>query len=360
MALRVETVILGPQTEQYAGRGQDAQSLSSIAAVAKRAERQGFDALNTPEAGHDPFLPLGIAAEHTRNIGLGTNVAIAFPRSPMATAQVAWDLQHLSAGRFRLGLGTQVKGHIERRYATPWTAAPGPRLREYILCMQAMFASFRNPDAPSYFEGEHYQYSLMPPFFNPGPIAYPDPPVYIAAVNTYNARLCGELCAGLRAHPVATFAYTRDVLMPAIAEGAAKSGRELAAIDIVGSPFLALGADEEGVEKAKAALKQSIAFYASTRSYHAVLQYHGWEEVGARLHRLSVEGKWTELPLQISDEMLQEWAVVATYDDFASQLRARAAGSYSSVLLDLPPALREDGDRVADIVATLKSEGAPQ
>lgn len=354
MPLKVETVILGPQTDQYAGRGQDAQSLGSIAAAGERAERLGFDVVNTPEAGHDPFLPIPIIAEHTRRIRLGTNVAVAFPRSPLATAQVAWDLQHLSGGRFQLGLGTQVKGHIERRYATPWTGAPGPRLREYILCLQAMFKTFQNPGNPVYFEGEHYRYTLMSPFFNPGPIEHPDIPIYIAAVNTYNARLCGELCAGLRAHPVATFAYSRDVIMPAIAEGASRAGRTLADIDVVGSPFLAVAADEEGVEKAKAALKQHIAFYASTRSYHSVLSYHGWDDLGAKLHRLSVEGKWTELPLQISDDMLDEWAIVGTYDELAAKLKARAAGSYTSVLLDLPKALRSDDERVAQIVAELK------
>jgi probable F420-dependent oxidoreductase len=353
MSLKVESVILGPETDQYAGRGQDAQSLTSIAEAGRRAERLGFDVVNTPEAGHDAFLPLGIVAEHTNNIRLGTNVAIAFPRSPLVTAQVAWDLQHLSGGRFQLGLGTQVKGHIQRRYATPWTGAPGPRLREYIQCMQAMFKTFQTPGEPTYFEGEHYQYTMMAPFFNPGPIEHPDVPIYIAAVNTYNAKLCGELCAGLRAHPVASFAYSRDVLIPAIEEGAKKAGRSLDDVDIVGSPFLALGADEEGVEKAKEALKQQVSFYASTRSYHAVLRYHGWEDLGAKLHELSIEGKWTELPKQITDEMLEEWAIVATYDEFPARLKARAKGAYTSVLLDLPRALKEDDDRVADIVRQL-------
>ena len=222
--------------------------------------------------------------------------------------------------------------------------------------MQAMFKTFQNPKEPVYFEGEHYQYTLMSPFFNPGPIDHPDIPIYIAAVNTYNAKLCGELCAGLRAHPVATFSYSRDVLTPAIEAGARKSGRALEEIDIVGSPFLALGADEEGVEKAKAALKQKVSFYASTRSYHAVLRYHGWDDLGAKLHQLSVQGKWTELPKQITDEMLDEWAIVATYDEFPAKLKARAAGSYTSVLLDIPKALQQDEDRVADIVRQLHDD----
>lgn len=356
MSLKVESIILGPETDQYAGRGQEAQSLTSIAEAGQRAERLEFDVVNTAEAGHDPFLPLGIVAEHTSNIRLGTNIAVAFPRSPMATAQVAWDLQHLSGGRFQLGLGTQVKGHIERRYATPWTGAPGPRLREYILCLQAMFKSFQTPGDPTYFEGEYYQYTMMSPFFNPGPIEHPDIPIYIAAVNTYNAKLCGELCAGLRAHPVATFAYSRDVLIPAIEEGARKAGRKLEDVDIVGSPFLALAADEEGVEKAKEALKQKVSFYASTRSYHAVLKYHGWEDLGIKLHELSVQGKWAELPKQITDDMLEEWAIVGTYDELPAKLKARVAGAYSSVLLDLPKALQQDEDRVADIIKQLHED----
>jgi len=249
-----------------------------------------------------------------------------------------------------------VKGHIQRRYATPWTGAPGPRLREYIQCMQAMFKTFQNPEEPTYFEGEHYQYTMMSPFFNPGPIEHPDVPIYIAAVNTYNAKLCGELCAGLRAHPIATFAYSRDVLAPAIEKGAKLSGRTLADVDIVGSPFLALGADEEGVEKAKEALKQQVSFYASTRSYHSVLKYHGWEDLGAKLHELSVQGKWTELPKQITDEMLEEWAIVGTYDELPARLRARAAGAYNSVLLDLPRALLQDEDRVAEIVKQIHED----
>lgn len=356
MSLKVEYAILGPDTDQYAGHGQSARSLTEIAEAGRRAELMGFDVVNTPEAGHDPFLPLAIVAEHTSNIRLGTNVAVAFPRSPMVTAQVAWDLQHLSSGRFQLGLGTQVKGHIARRYATPWTGAPGPRVREYILCLQAMFRSFQNPGQPTYFEGEHYQYTMLPPFFNPGPIEYPEIPIYIAAVNTYNARLCGELCAGLRAHPVATFAYSRDVLKPAIEEGAQKAGRTLHDIDIVGSPFLALGADEEGVEKAREALRKQVSFYASTRSYHAVLKYHGWEDLGMKLHELSVQGKWAELPEQITDDMLEEWAIIGTYDEFPARLKARAAGAYNSVLLDLPNALRQDEDRVASIVQQLQAD----
>ncbi|MFQ5699406.1 MAG: TIGR03617 family F420-dependent LLM class oxidoreductase [Myxococcota bacterium] len=350
--LRVETVILGPDSDQYAGRGQGAMTIPGIAATARWVEAMGFDGLSTPEAGHDPFVPLAICAEHTERVRLGTNVAIAFPRSPLVTAQIAWDLQQLSGGRFQLGLGTQVKGHNERRYATPWTGAPGPRLRDYLLCMKAMFHAFETGEAPDH-RGEHYQFSLMPPFFSPGPIDHPQIPLVIAAVNPYMARLAGELCDGLRLHPIATFRYTRQVVLPAILEGARKAGRARGEIELIGAPFLAIGKDEQAVERAKAALKQQIGFYASTRTYHRVLEFHGWLDTGARLHELSLAGRWTEMPDQISDEMLEEWAVIATYDQLAERVRGCAEGLFDTVLLDLPRELRDDGERVREIVAQL-------
>jgi probable F420-dependent oxidoreductase len=352
VALKIETVMLSPETEQYAGKGQTTATIAAIAAAARKVEELGFDGATTPEAGHDPFLPLMIAAEHTRRLTLGTNVAIAFPRSPLVTAQIAWDLQQLSGGRFQLGLGTQVKGHNERRYVAPWTAPPGPRLREYLLCLKAMFETFQS-GTPTYFKGAHYQFTLMAPFFNPGPIEHPQVPIYIAAVNPYMARLVGELCDGVRLHPISTFRHAREVVVPTIAAGAQKAGRTLADVDVVGAPFLALGRDEQGVEKAKAAVKQRIAFYASTRTYHSVLEFHGWKDLGMRLHQLSVEGKWQEMPRLISDDMLAEFAVVGTYDELVPKLAARARGIFTTVLLDLPPELRADDDRVRDVVRGL-------
>lgn len=352
MPFKVETGLLNPDTAQYAGKGQAKPTIADVAAAAKKTEALGFDGVCTPEAGHDPFLPLTIAAEHTTTIHLGTNVAIAFPRSPMVTAQLAWDLQQLSGGRFNLGLGTQVKGHNELRYSTPWTAGPGPRLREYLLVLKAIFDGFTTGKAKP-FEGEHYKFSLLPPFFSPGPIDYPAPPIYIAAVNTYMAKLGGELCDGLRLHPIGTFSYTKAVVLPAIAAGAAKGGRALADIEVIGAPFLATGATEADVEKAKQALKQHVAFYASTRTYHTVLAHHGWEDLGAELHTLSKEGKWQELPKLLTDDMLAEWAVIATHDRLAAEVRARCEGIFSTVLLDLPGNLARDEDRVQDIVRSL-------
>jgi probable F420-dependent oxidoreductase len=353
VAFRVQTVILGPDTDQYAGEGQGTTDIRGIAAAARRCEELGFDGLTAPEAGHDPFLPLVLAAEHTQRIALGTNVAIAFPRSPMVTAQLAWDLQHLSGGRFQLGLGTQVKGHVERRYASDWTGSPGPRLREYLLCVKAMFETFQKGGRPE-FESEHYRFTLMNPFFNPGPIEHPEIPIHLAAVNPYMARLAGELGDGLRLHPIATFRYAREVVLPAIEAGAEKAGRKPSEIDLIGAPFLAIANDEAGVAAAKQALKQHIAFYASTRTYHAVLEFHGWEGVGQELHRLSREGGWKEMPTQITDEMLDEWAIVGTRDELVTRLRERCSDIFSTVLLDLTPALRRDEDWLEETVRALQ------
>jgi len=354
MAFRVES-LLNPGTEEYAGGGQEVMGIAGIAAAARKVEELGFDGAMTPEAGLDPFLPLMIVAEHTQRITLGTNVAIAFPRSPMVTAQIAWDLQRFSRGRFRLGLGTQVKGHNERRYSTPWNVPPGPRLREYIQCLRAIFETFQSGKKPSY-AGQYYQFTLMSPLFNPGPIEHAYVPIDIAVVNTYIAGLAGELCDGVRLHPIATFKYAREILLPVIAKGAAKAGRPVSAVTMIGAPFLAIGGNAKEVEEARNALRQKIAFYASTRTYHTVLDFHGWHDTGMKLHDLSLEGKWKELPALITDEMLEEWAIVATYDEFAAKAKQRCAGIFDNILLDLPPQVRANESWLRGVVQALHAD----
>jgi len=351
--VRVESGLLNIETEQYAGQGQEGMHIGHLAAAARKLEELGFDGTTMPEAGHDPFLPLVVAAEHTQRIALATNVAIAFPRSPLITAQLAWDLQQLSGGRFQLGLGTQVKGHNERRYCAPWTGAPGPRLREYVQTLRAMFEAFQH-GGKAKFEGEHYRFTLMPPFFNPGPITHAHVPIYLAVVNKYMARLAGELCEGVRLHPIATFSYTRAVVMPQIEAGARKAGRSLQDIDLVGAPFLALGRNAEDLAKAKQDAKQRIAFYASTRTYHSVLEHHGWADVGLQLHDMSLKGKWQEMPGLITDEMLDEWAIVATYDDFVPTMRKRCGNLFTTVTVELPVPMRKDAALTRDVVAALQ------
>jgi len=338
--MRIETAVVAPTIE-------------ALAKYAGQMEEIGYDSIITPEAGHDPFLPLMIVAEHTKRMTFGTGVAIAFPRSPFVTAQMAWDLQRYSGGRFLLGLGTQVKGHNERRYSTPWPSPPGPRMREYILCLKAIFNTFQSSARPD-FTGKHYQFTLISPFFNPGPNQNGQLPIYISAVNKYNCRLVGELCDGIRMHGFNTAKYTKEVILPAIEEGARKAGRKLSDIDVVGGGFIVTGRNQEEIEKAKGPVKQQIAFYGSTRAYFPVLELHGWGEVGQRLFRLSMEGKWPQMAEEITDEILDEFAVVGTYDELLPKIKERYFGLVST--LDFGFGLRsaEDQERLSWLVQELK------
>ena len=349
--MRIETLLLTPGV---AGGVAGLPDIEGLATSARRIEEMGFDGATTPEAGHDPFLPLMIAAEHTKRITLGTNVAIAFPRSPFAVAQIAWDLQRLSGGRFKLGLGTQVKGHNERRYSTPWTGPPGPRLREYVLCLKEIFKTFQQGTKPA-FQGKHYQFTLISPFFNPGPIEHPDVPIYISALNTYMARLAGELCDGVLLHPLGSHKYTKDVVLPAIRAGAQKAGRAESDVDVVASPFIITGKDEATVQAALGPVRQQIAFYSSTRTYHTVLNYHGWTEVGPELHALSIEGRWTDMMKLITDDMLHEIATIGTYDEIVPKLKERWGGVCTTLFMAVGPHIWSDEDKLRELLQALRS-----
>jgi probable F420-dependent oxidoreductase len=330
-----------------------ALGISGIAEGARRREELGFDGIISSEtAGHDPFLPLLVAAEHTSRVRLGTGVAVSFPRSPMTVAQTAWDLQRLSGGRFELGLGTQVKGHNERRYGVPWTGSPGARMREYVECLHAIFATFQNRESPKWYEGQHYRFTMLPPVFAPQPIEQPCIPLNLAAVNDYMSALAGELCTGVFAHPVCTARYMKEVMLPAVVSGAWKSGRTLAAIDVIGAPIIVTGRTQEELAAEKRLLKQRIAFYASTRTYHRVFEVHGWLEMGQRLHAMSVEGRWKEMVELIPDEMAEEFATIGMLDEIGAKLAERWGGILTT--LNLPTDFPLDDEKlVGDLVAKL-------
>jgi probable F420-dependent oxidoreductase len=331
--------------------------IAGIAARARRIEETGFDAILASEtSGHDPFFPLLVAAEHTERVGLATGVAIAFPRAPMVVAQMAWDLQRLSGGRFTLGLGTQVKGQSERRYGVPWTGAPGPRLREYVACLRAILETFQHPEAPRWYRGEHYRFDLLPPVFRPEPIAHPHVPIHVAAVNPFMSRLAGEACDGVFAHPVCTPRYVREVMLPAVRGAAAAAGRSAGAVEIVHAPIVVTARDRAALEKEKALHRRRVAFYGSTRTYHPVFALHGFEDLGMRLHALSLEGKWEEMTRLVPDEMAAEFATIATLDELGGALRERWSGLVDTLYLptDLPLDTGEDRARVRGVVEALR------
>jgi probable F420-dependent oxidoreductase len=303
----------------------DINDLGRVAADAQAAEAVGFDALWTSEIAHDPYLPLALAAAATTRVGLGTAIALAFTRSPTTTAHTAWDLARLSNGRFILGLGTQVQAHIERRFGLPW-AAPAPRLRDYIAAMRAVWASWQTGDRLRH-TGEFYRLTLMTPFFNPGPIAHPDVPVFIAGVNQQLCRLAGEGCQGFAVHPFHTARYLQEAILPWINEGLVSAGRTRAAIQISATVFAVTGATGAERAKMRAAVRQQIAFYASTPTYRTLLDLHGWGAIGEQLGPMALRGQWAEMAALISDEMLAAFAVEGeTLADAARQVRARYHG----------------------------------
>ncbi len=312
----------------------DANPLPTITALARTAESIGAAAVWTPETGHNSFLPLVLAAEHTQQIQLGTAVAIAFPRSPMITAQIAWDLAAYSGGRFVLGLGTQVKAHIERRFSTPWDA-PAARLRDYIAALRAIWASWQTGERLNY-RGTHYQHTLMTPFFSPGPIKYPDIPIYIAGVNTGLAHLAGAVCDGFHGHPLTSPKYLREVLRPQIVAGAEQAGRDPGACIVAGSAFVITGPDAETRAKLRAFVRQQIAFYGSTPTYRAVLACHGWSELGEQLSQLAAQQRWAEMTALITAEVEQTFAVEADMADLGAALRERYSGLYDRITLYMP------------------------
>ncbi|MGH7389614.1 MAG: TIGR03617 family F420-dependent LLM class oxidoreductase [Candidatus Rokuibacteriota bacterium] len=298
--------------------------LKSIPAYARKVEALGFDGLWSSETQHDPYLPLAVAATVTTRVKLGTAIAVVFPRSPMITAHIAWDLQKASDGRFILGLGTQVKGHNERRFSVKFES-PGPKMREAVKALRAIWDGWQNGTKLN-FKGEFYRFDLMTPFFSPGPIEHPKIPIYIAGVNRYICRVAGEVGDGLHVHPFNSAKYLREYVHPAVEEGLRASGRTRKDFTYSTASFVVIGDTEEERAKARQAVRQQIAFYASTRTYEPVLAAHGWQDLVPHLHRKSVEGDWTGMANLVTDEMVDTYAVTGTYDTIAAGLQERYAG----------------------------------
>jgi len=311
-----------------------AASLQDVPAAARAAEEMGFDAVWTAETSHDPYFPVALAAEHTQRIKLGTSIAVAFPRSPLVHAMSAWDLQALSGGRFILGLGTQVKGHNERRFGVKWES-PGPRLREMIEMIRAVWQTFQSGKPPR-FTGKFYNFTLMTPFFNPGPIEHPEIPIYIAGVNEYMCRLAGELCDGFHVHPFHSLKYLHEMALPNLRAGAAKAGRPAAACKLSTSAFVIAGDNAKEIEAAKGPVRTQIAFYASTPAYRGVLEAHGWGETQNRLNDMTRKGDWAGMAGLITDEMLEVYAVTGTWDEIPSKVKSKYDGLLDRVAFYFP------------------------
>ncbi|MFP4625074.1 MAG: TIGR03617 family F420-dependent LLM class oxidoreductase [Natronomonas sp.] len=304
--------------------------------AATTAEDLGFDAVWTAETAHDPFLPHPLIAEHTDEIDMGTQIATSFTRSPMVLAYTSWDIQRYSDGRFILGLGTQVKGHNERRFSVDFEwEQPGPRLREEVRAIKHIFDVFQGDEEDLDFDGEFYQFSLMTDTFRPEPIESDAPPIYVAGVNEYNIRTAGAVADGLCMHPFNTPKYTDEVIAPLVEDAASEAGRSLNDVDLVAGPFVITGTTDEEWERTKAEAKQRIAFYGSTRTYHDVFENHGFDDIGMKLHELSKEGKWQEMAALIDDDVLDAFAIRADPEDLVDAVEEKYGGIADRVSLPL-------------------------
>ncbi|MBL8096144.1 MAG: TIGR03617 family F420-dependent LLM class oxidoreductase [Anaerolineales bacterium] len=302
--------------------------LADMPALAQAAESIGFAGAWTSETQHDPFLPLALAAEHTQRLSLGTAVAIAFARSPLTLAHTAWDLAAHSRGRFILGLGTQIKAHIERRFGLPWPESPVAQLREQVLAIRAIWRAWQSGERLN-FRGERYKLTLMTPFFDPGPIADPAIPIYLSGVNLGLARLAGEVADGFHVHPFHTAAYLREIVRPALLTG--RAGTAFSAPPSVSATVFTITAPAE-----RDSVRQQIAFYGSTPSYRSVLAHHGWAELGERLSALAARGRWAEMPAMIGDDQLSVFALEAPLAELGPALRERYGGLLDRVTLYRP------------------------
>ena len=307
------------------------EDLRRVPEAARAAEAQDYDGIISMENKHDPFLALAVAGAATERIELHTGVAISFARTPMAVAQVGWDLAGSTGGRFVVGLGSQVRGHNERRFSVPWTP-PAPRMREYVQVLRAIWHCWKTGEKPAY-EGQHYRFTLMTPNFAPEPIDAPPPPVMIAAVGRAMLKVAAEECDGVKLHGFCTRKYLTGEIMPRIEAGLAKAGLARANYEISGGGFLATGADDESVAKRFEWVRQRVAFYGSTPGYFPVLAVHGLEDLGHKLHAMSREGKWTEMAKEVPDDVAHLFAAVGRHDQIVGAIEQRFGGLVDSLTL---------------------------
>ena len=327
--------------------------LSKVPQSAKEVETAGYSGAWTAETAHDPFLPLVLAAEHTETIELGTSIAVAFARNPMLLANLGWDLQAYSKGRFILGLGSQIKPHIEKRFSMEWSH-PARRMREMVLAIRAIWDTWENGTKLD-FRGEFYKHTLMTPFFTPERAelaGFGTPKIYLAGVGELMTEVCGEVCDGFICHGFTTEKYLREVTIPALARGRAKAGKTMEGFDIVGPSFVVTGNNEDEMKTAAAGTRQQISFYGSTPAYRGVLEAHGWGGLQDDLNTLSKQGKWAEMGGLIDDEILNTFAVVGEPESIAPELHRRYGDVISRISFYAP--YKSDPARWQPVIEAIK------
>jgi probable F420-dependent oxidoreductase len=325
-------------------------NLREVPEAARAAEAEGHDGIVTMENQHEPFLALAVAGAATEKIELHTSVAIAFARTPMAVAEVGWDLAGSTGGRFVVGLGSQVRAHNERRFSAPWSP-PAPRMREYVQVLRAIWRCWATGEKPAY-EGQHYRFTLMTPNFTPPKIGVAPPAITIAAVGPAMLKVAAEECDGVKLHGFCTKKYLTDEIMPRIEAGLAKAGRTRAQYEIAGGGFLATGPDDAAVAERFEWVRQRVAFYGSTPAYYPVLAVHGLEDLGLKLNAMVREGKWSEMAKEVPDDVAHLFAAVGRWDQIVGAIGGRFGGLADALTLradgvgGMPPDLVQDIRRI--------------
>ena len=324
--------------------------LTLVRSVYPALERLGYDRAFSFEAKHDPFVPLAVAGEHTSRIELGTAVAIAFARTPMTLANVAWDLQTVTGGRFVLGLGSQIRPHVEQRFSMPWSP-PVARMRELVLGIRAIWEAWETGE-PLAFAGELYTHTRMIPAFDPGPNVFGAPRILTAGVGPQMTEVAGEVADGFLVHPVNTRRSLLELTLPALARGAARAGRDVADLEVVCVTIVVTGRTEEELARSREAVRQQLAFYGPTPAYRPVFELHGFGDLHPELKARARDGRWAEMGALIPDELIETIAVVGEPHEIAPQLRARLAGisDHVSLVNNRAP----DPEHFAEVVADLK------
>jgi probable F420-dependent oxidoreductase len=328
-----------------------AADLDTVGARARQIEEFGYDGLYTAETQHDPFFPLLLAAQQTERIDLATAIAVAFPRSPTHLAHIGHDLQRYSKGRFVLGLGSQIKAHIEKRFAAQFSQ-PAARMRELILATRAVWRTWEEGE-PLRFEGDFYRLTLMTPFFTPPPTGFGTPRIFLAAVGEKMTEVVGEVCDGMFVHGFTTEKYLRETTLPALERGLARSGRTRADIELSFPTFMVTGETDEEWQRADTAVREQIAFYGSTPAYRGVLEAHGWGEVQDELNRLSKQGAWKEMGKVITDDILDAFAVRGSTAELPGLVIARYGDLVDRISFYAP--YRTDPEQWAEVVAGFKA-----
>ncbi len=327
--------------------------IRSFANLAATAESVGLDAVLVEDTKDDPYQLMALGATTTSTIQLGTSVAMAFPRSPTTTAMSAWSLQKLTGGRFLLGLGSQVRAHIQRRHGMEWHA-PAPWMRDYVRAVRAVWECWQHR-TPLHFESEHYTLDLMVPLFDPGPIDHPNIPIHIAAIGPYMCAVAGEVADGIRLHPVCTPEFIDAEVLPAVAKGALRGDRDVDDVEVCMKPLIGTAPDAASLERVTAVVRDRVAFYLSTPSYRRTFELHGWLDIAKQASVLSREQRWDELPDLVTDEMLHTVATIGTYDEIAAKLRVRYLGRVDRIEFSIPVTNNAEAERLRAILDEIRA-----